>query len=158
MSLQYVIDGYNLIKHPLFARINKKIKDEKLALLEFIRTRKLTGSSKNTVTVVFDGYPDTRESKHDTEIEVIFARKDSADERIKRMVEESGSPRNTIVVSDDKEIRFFVRSLGAIALGVEEFIIRKEKLKRQQEDSPKPQLSYSAMQKINQELRQRWLK
>lgn len=118
----------------------------------------MTGSPKNKVILVFDGYPDTREPlRLKTEFEVIFSRKDSADERIKKMVEACGNPRNTVVVSDDKEIKFFVRSLGAIALGVEEFVIRKEKFKRQQDYSAKLQLSYSAMQKINQELRRVWL-
>jgi len=126
--------------------------------LDFIRTNRLCGSSKNKGIVVFDGYQDNRYPNSDTKIEVIFSRKESADEKIKRMVAESGNVKNIVVVSDDKEIKFFARSYGAFVQGIEEFLNIKEKAKEKKEDSFKPELTYSEMHKINTELRRIWLK
>jgi hypothetical protein len=121
------------------------------------------------VTVVFDGYPKYTGEKIDVaDISVIFSRQDSADEKIKKIVENSGDFKNTVVVSDDKEIRFFVKSIGAKVKGVEEFINpsnlpqvrfkRKGRLKGSEGDFPELELTYSQMQKINEELRKIWLK
>ncbi len=169
MSLQYVIDGYNIINHPIFRSIHKAIKDDRKALLELIIHKRLCGSSKNRVIVVFDGYPKiTGERIEDSDIDVIFSRKETADERIKGIVENSVNIKNIIVVSDDKEIQFFIRSTGARAMGVEEFIGlpfsdgRSAKsgghLGKDKEDLIKAELTYSQMHKINEELKKIWLK
>jgi len=161
MSLQYVIDGYNLINHPVFKeQANKKIKDRRFALLELIRTKRLCGSSKNKITVVFDGYPGLGDSQGLSEggpkIGVIFSRKETADERIKKMVENSGNPRNTVVVSDDKEVKFFAGSLGAGTISVGEFIGQEES--GREKEALKAELTYAQMHLINKELRKLWLK
>ena len=137
-------------------------------LLEFIKTHKLCGSPKNKITVVFDGYPNLSSQKLDEEdINVIFSQEETADSRIKKMAETQGNPKNTVVVSDDKEIKFFVRAVGARSLGVEEFIHpvskykdglnRKKKLESEDRDLLKPELSHSQIGEINQELRKIWL-
>lgn len=108
--------------------------------------------------MVFDGYPDSRYLNHQTYIEVIFTREGSADERIRRIVEESNNAKNIVLVSDDKEIRLFAKSYGAKIQGIEEFISGKEKFQKNKKDMLKPELTYSQMHKINQELRRIWLK
>ena len=168
MPLQYIIDGYNITNHPSFANLHKKIKDSRFALLEFIKYKRLCGSPKNKITVVFDGFPKISEEKNwDAEINVIFSRQDSADERIKRIVENSGDFKNIVVVSDDKEIRFFVKSVGARARGVEEFInpanLAQARIKRKgrlkdEGDLAGLELTFSQRQKINEELKKIWLK
>lgn len=108
--------------------------------------------------MVFDGYVESLADKRDkTDIHIIFSKRETADECIKKMAEESGNAKNTVVVSDDKEIRFFVRSIGAKAMGVEEFIGGKEKSSRNNV-LLKPELTYAQMHKINQELKKIWLK
>src|SRR3989338_5877343 len=125
MSLQYIIDGYNIINHPLFIQhASKKINDSRIALLEFIRTNRLCASPKNKITVVFDGSGLSGQISDKTDIGIIFSRRETADERIKRIVENIGNPKNIVVVSDDKEIKFFAQSCGARVLSVEEFINR----------------------------------
>ncbi len=162
MSLQFILDGYNILKHPLLTQlINKKIKDQRLALLEFIRIRRLTGSPKNRVTVVFDGYPDARETAGlDTigAVDIIFSRRETADERIRKMVEDAGNPKNIVVVSDDKEIKFFVRAYGAKPLAIKDFIADKKRGFEREEDLWEAKLGFAEMHKINEELRQIWLK
>jgi predicted RNA-binding protein with PIN domain len=178
MSLRYIIDGYNIINHPLFIQQTtkrKKISDNYRTqyagalLLEFIKINKLCKSPKNTTIVVFDGYPKASGEKIDTEMSVVFARTESADERIKKIVEGSGNARNTIVVSDDKEIRYFVKSMGAYAMGVEEFLLpaikthpilnaKDKKRQDREEASLEVELTYRQMDEINQELKKLWLK
>ena len=160
MSLQYIIDGYNLTNHRLFTTTNsgRKIKDSRIALLELIRVKRLCGSPRNSVTIVFDGYPDSESLEgFDTAMQVVFARQESADERIRRLVEKSGNPKNIRVVSDDKEIKFFVKAQGAKALSVEEFLGSDKKFIAAKEKEPlKPELTYTQTHKINQELKKLW--
>ena len=88
MSLQFVIDGYNIIKHPLLASTSRKDKQERLALIELINAHKLTGSPNNRVVIVFDGYPDSEFPERGLKgIDIIFSREQSADERIKAVEE-----------------------------------------------------------------------
>jgi len=165
MSLQYLIDGYNIINHSQFNRhLNAKIKDRHAFLLEFIRVKKLCGSPNNKIIVVFDGYPPVlylRQNK--VNLDVVFAKNETADERIKRMVEQSGNPKNIVVVSDDKEIKFFIKSMGAQYISVEEFIRGQDTegfLKRKDTEASdlKPELTQRQIYSINQELRKIWLR
>jgi len=126
-------------------------------LLRFIATKKLCG--KNRATIIFDGYPHAADSPEDEDnISVVFSRSQSADEKIKKIVESFGNPKNIVVVSDDNEIRFFVRSAGAKAMGVEEFINRADNSASKKVMPPEAELTFSQMEEINRELREKWLK
>jgi len=160
MSLQYIIDGYNLTNHPLFSKNHKKSEDSRGALLESITKNRLTGSVKNEVIVVFDGFPGSPFPQYkysSCAIQIVFSKEETADEKIKKMVEYSDNRKNIIVVSDDKEIKLSVKMLGATSLGVEEFFGSKGKAQRKTIDLVKPELNYSQISKINQELKKRWL-
>ena len=157
MSLHYIIDGYNFINHPLFARTHNAKKDPRRALLDFIKQKNLCGSSKNQITVVFDGYSsDFQASQPDNRIDAVFSKEESADERIKCFVEGSRNPKSIVVVSDDKQIRLVVRAAGAACLSIEEFSGRHKETGKK-EEIQKPELSYSQIEQINKELRKRWL-
>lgn len=158
MSLHYIIDGYNIIKHPAFASKIKTLSDVRNALIRFIEENKLCGSLKNKVTVVFDGLPHLLFNRKPGSYEVIFTKGETADDKIKRLVNDSANPKAVVVVSDDREIAFFIRSLGAKPLGVEEFLKKGSVGKIPKAEPPKPQLSYTAAEKINEELRRLWLK
>jgi predicted RNA-binding protein with PIN domain len=162
MSLQYIIDGYNITNHPLFKeRVNSKIKNQRFALLELIKRERLAGSSKNKITVVFDGYPNPEDNPDFSESEagrcIVFSRRETADERIKKMLEGAANPRNAVVVSDDKEVKFFAKAAGGRTLSVEEFIGRRERKRDNKDSSLEPELTYSQRYKITQELRKIWL-
>ncbi len=157
MSLHYIIDGYNLIKHRSFIPASN-IHDPRFALILFLRQKKPCGSPKNKVTIIFDGYSGDF-SLQELEYEVIFSCESSADERIKEIVESAAVARNLVIVSDDRQIRDFARLCGALLLGIEEFLGRGEKKKRVEDNGQsKPDLSYGDTQKINEELRNLWLK
>ncbi|MFA5275826.1 MAG: NYN domain-containing protein [Candidatus Omnitrophota bacterium] len=155
MSLQYVIDGHNITKHRAFSRNLKARLDLRSALLPFIKNKHLTGSAKNTIKIIFDGYPDAALESSD---EVIFSGDISADEKIIKLLEKSAQRKDTIVVSDDRELRFLVRSLGAKVLGVEDFISPEEKTAKKKRVEIEPELSFIQKDAINKELRNIWLK
>ncbi|MEW6075167.1 MAG: NYN domain-containing protein [Candidatus Omnitrophota bacterium] len=161
MSLQYIIDGYNVVRHAAFTPpAHVRHKEPELLLAETIRIGKLCGSSRNTVMLVFDGYPRAPyQRKPHEEIEVLYSHEESADERIKQLAAKAANPKNVIVVSDDREIRFFVRSLGVTMVSVEQFLTLKQKrrIARESEESYKTNLTSSEMAHINKELRKLWL-
>ncbi len=158
MSLQYIIDGYNVIKHSQFNRIHKHSEDPAGDLLAFIRIRKPALNSQDKVLIVFDGYPKAN-SADGSNPRLIFSRKISADEKIKRIVEESADRKNLVVVSDDRELQIMVKACGARCMAVEEFIATKTRPQSlKSHETLKPELSFTEIHKINQELRKIWLK
>lgn len=162
MSLHFILDGYNIIKQSDFLAQNP-LKDARRGLLRFLKDKRPCGSSKNKISIVFDGkgncFADrelnTLERKGG--IEVIFTCNENADNRIKKMVSESRTAKSIVVVSDDKEIKFFVRSYGATTLGVKQFIARSMTKEKPIRDLAKIELSYQAIDRINQELSKIWL-
>jgi len=155
MSLQYVIDGYNITNHPAFKQKNSKSYNCQEALIKLIRIKKLCG--KNKATIVFDGYPHEPGFSGGEDIDVIFSRKESADEKIKRIVESYGNPRNIVVVSDDNEVRFFAKSAGAKPMSVEKFINPQVRTQSKKEAFAETELTYGQREKSNKELRKIWL-
>ena len=162
MSLQYVIDGYNIINssHFIHSRVNKKIKDQRSALLELIKIKGLTGSARNKVILVFDGYAHSgfRLNEASLDIKVIFSEEETADERIMEIIQGAANPSSIVAVSDDNQIRFFARAQKAQVLGVEEFVTRNEKYKKAIDEPLKPELKFSQIQHINEELKKIWLR
>ena len=162
MSLQYIIDGYNLLNHPRPSRVFDRQRSATPAekIISLIKRQRLTGSSKNKVTVVFDGYPPSGQSPvAERGMEIIFARGVSADEKIKTMVERSANPKNIFVVSDDKEIRFMIKALGAASLTIDDFINQGKdpNCAAKADDSSELKLRISEMEQVNKEFRKLWL-
>ena len=154
MSLQFIIDGYNIIHNPAFIQEKKRTSYPQESLLKYINNKRLCG--KNKITVVFDGYPPKDFSGIDA-VNAVFSRKESADESIKRILESHGSRGNIVVVSDDNEVRFFSKGAGARVLSVDEFMNPKKKEHKKRELASEIELSFSQMEKINKELRKIWL-
>src|SRR5665213_1923471 len=120
MSLHYLLDGYNILKQMPPLR-DLPLEDGRRGLLRWIADARPQGSVNNQVTVVFDGHPDQYGSASSGEIRVIFSDGCSADDVIKRMVEENLARKNCVVVSDDKDIFLYARSLGARVRSVAAF-------------------------------------
>lgn len=161
MSLQYIIDAYNLINHPAFKPASKSALNIQHSLVEFIRLNKLTGSSNNSLIMVFDGYPPpAQDIPYGNNLLCMFSRSEEADVIIKKIVEDSVSPKNIVVVSDDKEVRLTSSFLHAQAWSVEKFIRVKKNNSLLANSNPAGddfKLSYSNIQKINAELKKKWL-
>ncbi|MFH2137909.1 MAG: NYN domain-containing protein [Candidatus Omnitrophota bacterium] len=159
MSLHYIIDGYNVIKQVTFLT-GKKLRDGRDGLVRFIEKYRPQGSAKNEVTIVFDGKAEISSPAIQSSVQVIFSKNETADDKIKRMVESAGNSRQMVIVSDDKEIMFYCRSLGANVKSVKEFLdssfAAKNRLKPA-EKIEKAELSSDIADKITEDLKKLWL-
>lgn len=153
MSLHFILDGYNIIKKiPDFS--SKKLKDARKSFIRLIEEKRLTGSKKNKVTIVFDGEQDLC-FKEEQPFKIIFTK--DADQKIKDMVEKEKILKNIVVVTDDKEIKFSVKPLGVNVLDTEIFLRKIRKKKIQKEDL-KSEISLQEQFEITEELKSIWLK
>ncbi len=154
MSLQYILDGYNIINQVNFPRTG--LPDERLKLIRFIEKFRPQGSRSNKVIIVFDGHKNVFSYPGRPELKIVFSGAESADEWIKGYIERVSRPRECIVITDDKEIKFFVRAVGAKVVPVQEFINKaKKKIKPVKEE--KKTLPYDKAYKITRELEKIWL-
>jgi predicted RNA-binding protein with PIN domain len=162
MSLHYLLDGYNILKQiPAFRDL--PLEDGRKGLLRWIDQARPQGSLKNQVTVVFDGHPDHFGAAPHGDIRIIFSDGCSADDQIKHMVEEDADQKNCVVVSDDKDIFLYARSLGARIMSVRAFTAKNAKgtvplRLRGQSPSGEKYISLSGQEKINEEFARIWLK
>ena len=148
--LAYIIDGFNLI-HRL-----KQLKTSNTPhrdLIRYIRTNKLTGSRNNKVVVVFDGKTNSDAIQEKGGFELVFSGEVSADEIIKQRVRKIKNKSETIVVSDDRQIRDAIKREGAKSLRIADFTKTKKKSEESEKD-----ISYTTQYEITEELRKIWLK
>lgn len=157
MSLHYILDGYNIIKQ-LPSQNNKKLKSSRNALVYFIEQRHPQGSRRNKVSIVFDGREDVLPYREDSSAEIIFAKGESADDRIKKMVEKSNNPKQIVVVTDDREIKFFVRHCGATVMKVAEFLAQGKTKTSDKDSGDEKHIPAEVQYHINEELKRIWLK
>ena len=160
--LHYILDGYNII-HQIPQLTKGKLEDQRKNLISYIENKSPQGSSKNMVTVVFDGRADIYSDQKPSSVNVIFSRDGSADDEIRKMVDNSKIKKNTVVVTNDRDIQYAVRASGASAMSVQHFF----RLEKAQEDAQsnkgrsKPaskNISNTLEFSINQEMKKIWLK
>jgi predicted RNA-binding protein with PIN domain len=134
------------------------LEDGRKGLLAWIGVSRPQGSLNNEVTVVFDGHPDYSGSTPQGDVRVIFSEGCSADDQIKRMVEQDADRKSCVVVSDDKDIFLYARSLGARVMSVAAFTRGDKGGGRSRRDPDGKYISLSRQEKINKELGSIWLK
>ena len=108
---------------------------------------------------MFDGFPSEGERPVDEGICVVFSRKIRADEKIRKLLEETADRKSLVVVSNDRQVQDSARLMRAKSMTVEEFLgSDKKRSKEKGDDASELKLSFSQMQKVNDELRKLWLK
>ncbi len=107
--------------HRLPDLVQKEFNEARLILIRLIEIHQPQGSSNNEVTVVFDGQPGIW-NWSEASVKVVFTLSESADDYIKRYVAGSQAKRSIVVVTDDRDIKYFVRAQGAKVLSVDEFL------------------------------------
>ncbi len=150
-DMTYIVDGYNLLFSSTFKEWIRKtdFHSARSHLIAFVRSY-----LPARVIIVFDG----REEFPQIEIEgVVFTRGESADEYIKRFVRNHPNPSQVTVVSNDRSIQGFARSMGARVMGVSEFLA-KRKSGREQKRYPQSgfKVSPREMKEITEELKKEW--
>lgn len=148
--LAYIIDGFNLV-HKI-PSVKKSITPH-IDLIRYIKAKKLTGSANNKVTIVFDGKVNF-EAAGEAVFKVFFSQGKTADDVIKGILEKTKNKSETVVVSDDREIRDFTKRLRAKSCRVAEFIKTAPKAKKEEDK----EISYSLQNEITEEMRKIWLK
>jgi predicted RNA-binding protein with PIN domain len=115
----YLVDGYNVIFGARFKGGSGNFEDTRE---RFIRLLDTYGKRKKVeIVVVWDGKGPEARGRAVKNLSSIAGA--SADERIVRLVERSGSRARITVVSDDRRhIVGVVKNLGAKTIGVEEFL------------------------------------
>ena len=153
--MKYIIDGYNVI-HKIEQLRGKRLRSQREGLIRFLEMAQATNGKLKDLTVVFDGQSDVFAPDMRSPIKVIFTKGNSADKKIKRMLESSSFARDIAVVSDDREISFYARTLRAKKISVAQFLkVASASFIEQKNHSFK--LDEIEAEKINRELEKVWL-
>ena len=148
--LRYIIDAFNLVHR---VKSLKSSDTPHRDLIRYIRTNKLTGSKNNKVIVVFDGRINDDALREKGDFEVVFSGQISADEIIKKRVDKIKNKSETVVVSDDRQIRDITKRQGARSCRIADFLKTKSKTQESEKE-----ISYGLQHEITEELRRIWLK
>ena len=163
MAVHYILDGYNVI-HKIPSLVAGTLEARREGLIRILEVENPQGSVRNAVTIVFDGRAGMGVRHESTKVRIIFSCDETADEKIKEMVESADLRKNIVVVTDDKAIRFYVRKLGAQFFSVEQFFgkgrrgggIPGDEVKKQ--STEKKEIPHGLEQQITSELEDIWLK
>ena len=138
----------------------QKLEEEREALIRFIEVYRPQGSFRNAVTIVFDGKPGMFSMPSSSSVKTIFTAGESADEKIKKIVAESRNQKNWVVVTDDRDIQYAVRAMGAEICPVQDFLGRVRPRKRSNDAGIKENknISKTLEFKITSEFEKIWLK
>lgn len=163
MLRHLLIDGYNLIhKIPSLRAKASTLEFARNALVCLIQEYQPQGSPPNDVTVIFDGNDTVCQHHLHGQIKVVFSRGQTADDLIKKMIEDSLTPQEIVVVSDDQELWQHAKAFGASYWSVSFLMttLKKKALKMGKVSAIKEekQMSFFQRQQIDEELKQRWLK
>lgn len=156
MALHFILDGYNLVKRA-FDNNSKSLKSSREKFLAFVEKYHPQGSPRNKITVVFDGKEDFSQENYFTSFKVIFSKGEDADSCIRGLVEKAANPKNIVVVTNDKELKFFARRSGTQIMSTDEFLSKVKVYKHVAADEGK-ELSFYLSNKITSELGDIWLK
>ena len=146
-----------------------RLEDRRHQLVRFIEFRRPQGSLRNPVTIVFDGKAGHWSGTDSSGVRVVFSEGETADTRIVRMVSQAPNKKTMVVVTDDREIQYAVRALGAQVSGVQEFLGRvlkssakmkggkKESGSSQERGSQEKYISQTLAHTITSEFEKIWL-
>ena len=164
MSVQYLLDGYNIL-HQIPLDLQGSLQDQREQLIRWLELAQPQGSIKNAVTIVFDGRSGMFSGASSSSIKIIFSQDETADLKIKSMVTQSAHKKNIVVVSNDRDIQYAVRALGAKVMSVQEFLGKDQSTKlgkagalpsSKKEDVKR--ISSVVESKITSEMAEIWLK
>jgi predicted RNA-binding protein with PIN domain len=162
MSVQYLLDGYNAIHQSPQAARQPTIKEAREALVGYLERGHFCGSPKNQMTVVFDGQPGIYYPKKASAVRVVFSSEETADDLIKRIVEQEKNKKNLYVITDDRALQQSVRASGAKILRINDFFGRMSTAQNLSSaakgSGSEKNISKITEYKINDELKKIWMK
>ena len=161
MSVQYFLDGYNA-SNQIPQLTEKTIRGAREGLVRLVETGGFCGSPRNQVTVVFDGQAGIISPEKTSGVKVVFSSGETADDLIRRLVENAENKKSVFVVTDDKALGQSIKGLGAKVLSVKDFFGKSQeknsKALKAKKASEEKDLSTVAEFKINDELKKVWFR
>lgn len=166
MSLHFILDGYNIVRGvpELLGRAWVDLHACRERFIQYLSSVRPQGRANNRVTVVFDGYVQMKadwDKLHREKIEIVFSEEASADDRIVQLAGKATRPKETVVVTSDRELSQRVRKLDVKVIPVKTFMVQgspKRTRKGSVRAEGKKKLSLEQEQKITKELERLWLK
>jgi len=141
------------------------LEDQRQQLVSFIEQNAPHGSSNNSVTIIFDGKQEVFGGMSSPAAKIIFSQGESADDKIRELVAMAGNAKNIVVVSDDRDIQYAVRALGAKSSSVQAFLKKGNTergkgrtLKKAVTNRNEKYITKCDESKINAEMGKIWLK
>jgi len=117
--LTYIIDGNNLIgKISSLMNLQKKDKQASREKLVYILDRYFI-QKKSSVTLHLDGHPGRRINS--SKIKISYSENLTADEKIKKQISQSKSPKNIIVITSDSNLAQFAKVCSTTVISSDEF-------------------------------------
>jgi len=118
--ITYIIDGNNLIgKISSLMNLQKKDKLASREKLIYILDRYFT-KKKASVSLHLDGHQSG--SINSSKMKIIYSENLTADEKIKKQISQSKSPRNIIVITSDSNLAQFAKVCSTTVISSEEFV------------------------------------
>lgn len=123
--LNYIIDGNNLIgKISSLMSLQKKDKQASREKLVYILDRYFI-QKKASVSLHLDGYQ--AGSINSSKMKIIYSENLTADEKIKKQISQSKSPRNIIVITSDSNLAQFAKVCSTNVISSEVFVAEIKK-------------------------------
>jgi predicted RNA-binding protein with PIN domain len=117
--LTYIIDGNNLIgKISSLMNLQKKDKQASREKLVYILDRYFVQKKAN-VSLHLDGHPGGRINS--LKMKIFYSENQTADEKIKKQISQSKSPRNIIVITSDSNLAQFAKVCSNTVVSSDEF-------------------------------------
>ncbi len=105
--LTYIIDGNNLIgKISYLITLQKKDKQASREKLVYMLDRYFI-NKKASVFLHLDGHPNSKINS--SKMKIIYSENQTADDKIKKQISQSKSPRNLIVITSDSNLAQFAK-------------------------------------------------
>lgn len=156
----YIVDGYNALFK--IRSLLKKHNRSREGFIRYIRATRPFGSTRNRVTVVFDGSKDVhfQQKQPSGPVDVVFAKSESADDRIVKMAKKKHNRVETVVVTDDREVKDKVRVQRCKTMSVLEFFKKlsekKEEKRNKKDNDEKPSPNSKEGKSITEEMKKIW--
>ena len=117
--LTYIIDGNNLIgKISSLMNLQKKDKQASREKLVYILDRYFVQKKAN-VSLHLDGHPGGRINS--SKMKIVYSENLTADEKIKKQISQSKTPRSIIVITSDSNLAQFARVCSNTVVSSDEF-------------------------------------
>lgn len=136
--MHFLVDGYNLLFRVIKGK--KSLESKRDLLLSFLNEQ--ADAFHLQLTVIFDAAVDKHQEfsrHHRKHLEIIYtSAKQSADECILTLLEETRKPHGYMVITSDRELKSRAKALGANTQTIDEFLTElsgktKKKQKKRQE-------------------------